>query len=372
MSAPRLSALGADPESMLTLVTYFDELNESAANAEAVVRFAALLAECPVGSRWASGAVVRFDGAGRADHEGAAPSEPPPEDNEPAVWLERSGPAHPLDPVLLDRLRHALRAVTTRVGVAPRIGDPALLEVVLSGKERLEDRARAIRLLGLDENRELRVVAVSAYSPPDALRVILRELRGMAVRSATIGNATAVVCQGAHDTRAISDTLDAAIVKEFPAPLSAGSGRGPWVGIGAGGGVFAAPASWEQALRALRFASSTGYGRRAVAYERLSSLEILTELPLDRTQRNPTLARINEIAATAAGAIQISTVEAFCVFGSLRRTADELHVHHSTVAARLARVEAQMGWDLDDPMDRFSATLVLMVRRIALSSAELD
>jgi hypothetical protein len=69
--------------------------------------------------------------------------------------------------------------------------------------------------------------------------------------------------------------------------------------------------------------------------------------------------------------LQVETAEAFCVFGSLRRTAEELHLHHSTVAARLARIEAELGWDLDDPLDRFSATLVLMVRRIALSSAEL-
>lgn len=59
------------------------------------------------------------------------------------------------------------------------------------------------------------------------------------------------------------------------------------------------------------------------------------------------------------------------MFGSLRRTAEELHVHHSTVAARLAHIESQLGWDMDDPLDRFSATLVLMIRRIALSSAEL-
>ena len=146
---------------------------------------------------------------------------------------------------------------------------------------------------------------------------------------------------------------------------------GPWVGIGSGGNVFGASTSWHEALRALRFASSTGYGRRAVAYERLSSLELLADLPMDRVRRNRDVARINEIASSPTGALEVQTMEAFFVFGSLRRTAAELHVHHSTVAARLAHVQAQMGWDLDDPMDRFLATLVLMVRRIALSSAEL-
>src|SRR5262245_34402574 len=226
VNGPKLSTLGDDPESALTLVRFFDKLDESAANTDAVVRAAALLTECPAGARWASGVIVRFDGGGRADADGCTPPEPPRPEDEPAVWLERSGAGHPLDPVMLDRLRHSLRVVTARAGVTPRIGDPALVEVVLSGKERLEDRARAIRLLGLDETRELRVLAVSAHSPPDALPVITQELQGLSVRWAAMGSATAVVCQGARDIRTISDRLDGAISKEFPASLSAGSDRG--------------------------------------------------------------------------------------------------------------------------------------------------
>lgn len=109
-----------------------------------------------------------------------------------------------------------------------------------------------------------------------------------------------------------------------------------------------------------------------MSFDCLSSLELLADLPLDRVPKNPDVARINAIAATPTGALEVSAAEAFCVFGSLRRTAAELHVHHSTVAARLARMEFQMGWSFDDPMDRFMATLVLMVRRIALSTAQLS
>src|SRR5262252_1400501 len=99
MSGPRLSKLGVDPESTLTLVRFFDELDQSAANTDAVVRAAALLAEYPAGARWASGVIVRFDGSGRADADGCPPPEPPRPEDEPAVWLERSGSGHPLDPV---------------------------------------------------------------------------------------------------------------------------------------------------------------------------------------------------------------------------------------------------------------------------------
>lgn len=337
MTILRLADLDSAPESVLCIVRFFDDLPE---DADEILRAARELAGCE----------VRVQGC------------------EPT--LERNGTAHPLDSVLLDRLRYRLTALP--VSAHPRLGDPALVEVVLSDKERPADRARAIRLLGLDETRAIRVLAISASSTPQALRVINSAMPDTVVRSAALGTAIAVLCQGHNDIRALSDRLDQATVTAFPAPLPQGADRGPWVGIGADGGVFAAPESWNQALRALQFASSTGFGRRAVAYERLSALDLLAELRGEALSRNPLLQKINRIAETEIGRSQVDTVEAFCVFGSLRRTAEELHVHHSTVGARLARIEAELGWDLDDPLDRFSATLVLMLRRMALSSAELD
>ncbi|MFE4463062.1 helix-turn-helix domain-containing protein, partial [Nocardia tengchongensis] len=94
-------------------------------------------------------------------------------------------------------------------------------------------------------------------------------------------------------------------------------------------------------------------------------------LPVQRLLGTADVMRISEFAATEAGALAVDTLEAFCVFGTLRRTATELHLHHSTVAARIAQVEAVMGWDVDDALDRFTATLVLFVRRMALSSTAL-
>lgn len=133
--APRLRELGADPDAVLRLIRYFDGFDESDANADAVVRAAALLAECPAGARWPSGTTIRYDAAGRP----LPAVMPPPEViGEPAVWLERAGAAHALDAVLVDRLRHCLRVVAVRGSVAGPTGldDPALLEVVLCRRHR--------------------------------------------------------------------------------------------------------------------------------------------------------------------------------------------------------------------------------------------
>lgn len=366
----RMSELGADPASMMRIISYFDELGESAADADTVVRSAAVLAECSVGSRWPSGTVIRYGALGDPlDSRG--PHGPMTQDLE--VWIERSGADHALDPVLLDRLRHTLRMVdvTSASRADLRLGDPAMIEVILSDKERREDRVRAVELLGLDPGRELRVLAIYAEDAGPVVELLERTCPGRFVRSVTSGNLTAVLMQAPFESRRLGDVLHAAIVAEHPASRRPSGGRGPWVGIGERVSVQAAPTSWMQARRALRFASSTVYGRRAVEFGRLGPLDLLADVPLERLLENRGVARINALAASAAGAQDVDTLEAFCVYGSLRRTAAELHVHHSTVASRLTHVEAEMDWDLGDSIDRFTATLVLMLRRMALSSAEL-
>ncbi|MEU1209871.1 helix-turn-helix domain-containing protein [Nocardia sp. NPDC005825] len=410
-----MSELGADPAAALRVITHFDAFDESAANADTVIRAAALLAECPVGASWPSGTVIRYDAAGRLLPATGVPADALGSD--PAVWLERraaSEPAvtesaagpHLLDGVVLDRLRHCLLVSASRQVANPLgMDDPALLEVVLSEKERREDRVRAMRLLGLDPGRATRVLAVAGPGAVEAVRIIGEQVP--ILRQAVIGATTAVLVQdlaplgvgsdgrgpvaangfpageaagAAGPTtgpgrpsmvdRGLSDTLNFAVVQAFPA--SQAGVAGPWIGVGERLPALAAAASWGQARRALRFASSTWHGRRVIAFERLGALELLADLPVQRLLGTADVTRINEFAATEAGALAVDTLEAFCVFGTLRSTATELHLHHSTVAARIAQVEAVMGWDVDDALDRFTATLVLFVRRMALSSAQLS
>nr|WP_235946677.1 helix-turn-helix domain-containing protein [Nocardia terrae] len=364
-----MAELGGDSGAVLRVVAYFDEF---AANADTVIRAVALFAECVVGASWPSGVVIRYDGAGRL-----LPATVTPVDAvgvEPAVWLEwpaaggagMPGAVHPLGGVVLDRLRHCLRVVEARHAARSlRMDDPALLEVVLSEKERV----RAMRLLGLDPGRATRVLAVAGPGAGEAVRIIGEYVP--IARQAVIGAATAVLVQdfGASVVdRGLSDRLNSAVVRAFPAS-QVGAG-GPWIGMGERGAAVSAAVSWGQARRALRFASSTWHGRRVIAFERLGSLELLADMPVQRLLGNADVVRVNEFAASEAGALAVDTVEAFCMFGTLRRTANELHVHHSTVAARIAQVEAVMGWDMGEALDRFMATLVLTVRRIALSSAD--
>ena len=297
----RLSELGSDPASVLRLVSHFDSLDEELGSADDVVRAAALVAECPVTARTDSRVVIRYDGDGNrlSADAGTVPSA--------GVWLDRPEPAHALDAVVIDRLRHILRRRAVKGITPPHLGDPALVEIVISSKEHRADRGRAIRLLGFDETRDVRVLAVSTDAPA-TLTMVFDAMPETLVRTATLGQTVAVLCQGTTDARALGETLEAAISAAFPAPLAAGSSRGPWIGIGSSTGVFAAFQSWQEAYRALRFASSTGYGRRAIAYERLSVLELLADLPPENVMKNRDVLRINEIAATPHGALEVRLV----------------------------------------------------------------
>ncbi|AQT81170.1 PucR protein [Mycolicibacterium litorale] len=366
----RIADLGSDIGSVQRLLAYFDQLAESAASIDAVLQAAAVTAGCAVGVRWASGTAISYDETGEMPAQRRPTSADGVDDMD--VWLDRRHSAHPLDSVFLGRLTFVIRLISERTLRAEllHITDPALLEIVLSAREHPEDRARAVQLLGLSPDLDACVLAVAGLPESDALKAVSNQLDGLHTRSTTIGSITAVLCQGAIDTRVLSEALETAISQRFPPAVRSGN-SGPWVGVGAAGNLFAASASWHQALRALRFASSTGFGRRVVAFERLSSLELLADLPLERIYRNRDIARIAEIAATPAGAVEVDTLEAFLILGSLRRTATELHVHHSTVAARIAHIESLMGWDLSDPVERFLATLAVVIRRIAHSRTEL-
>lgn len=364
-----VSELGSDTVSVLRVISHFDTVIESAANIDTILRSAARLAQCPVGARWTDGSTIRYDALGSPLVDEGVPEFG---GRDVEVWLERDGAEHPIDGILLDRLRHCLRvAVAQPVRTSSRLGDPALLEVVLSDKERREDRLRAVQLLGLAPDRPVRVLALSAPDITAAVELVADNCPGRMVRSLPAGNLTALLVQDHCDDLELAGALHAAVTDAYPAQNSAGGERGPWVGVGERMSVYAAPVSWRQARSALRFASSTAFGRRAIAFAALGSLQLLTELPLERLLNGADVARLNALAATPTGETEVTTLEAFCAFGSLRRTAAELHVHHSTVAARLARVEAEMGWNLERSIDRFLATLALMVRRTALTSTEL-
>ncbi|MFG1923456.1 helix-turn-helix domain-containing protein [Cryptosporangium sp. NPDC048952] len=245
----RLSALDADAEAAVRVIAYFDALVEHRATAAALVRATAGLAECPCGLELPDGRILRYG----PDGEPSSPSESPTLGSPataagPAaagaaatagavgaggavgaaasgeiafgggrLWLERLGGPAPLDELVLERASLAARVLllsSERVG-APHLADPALVELVLSDREAAADRTRALRLLGLEPDRPVRVVAVTDDRGRDpgaeAVALVARGRPVRSVRVAVIGGVAAVLLQRRDSTASPAEDLRAAL-----------------------------------------------------------------------------------------------------------------------------------------------------------------
>ncbi|MDT0318679.1 helix-turn-helix domain-containing protein [Streptomyces millisiae] len=357
----RLSSLDADAAAAVRVIAHFQALLAAGRlDPAALARSAAGLAECPVGVELAGGRIFRAgpDGAGLAGPPGRASGQAA---LRPAgrVWLERPGEAGPFDDLLLEWLAIAAHTLEHPL----RVADPALVEVALSARESLADRARALRLLGLAPEAPLRVLVFAAADGGDAEVAALALLGRGAVpgtlRVARLGGLGVALLQ------------DRAAGAGSPAVELRSAVRGG-VRVGIGGGVEAPRArhSLEQASVALRFAAAGPPAEAVVDHDELGPAAVLAEVPAARLGALPDVRRLGELAARDGGELNLAALAAFCRTGSLRQAAAELHLHHSSVAARLGHVQAATGWRLRDPAHRFRAQLALYARRLALAPAE--
>jgi hypothetical protein len=350
----RLSALDADAAAALRVIAHFEALLTGRLDAETLVRSTAGLAECPAGLEL-DGRIVRFGPSGAAPPEGDRPEgvEFAPGGT---VWLEREGEPGPFDDLVLEWMAIAAGVLAGRAQDVrpPHVADPALVELVLSEREAVEDRARALRLLGLDPGRPLRVVAVAGVAAVATLG--RRELRP-GVRVASVGPLVVALVPGAESPAAELR----AVVGRHGAQLTEG------VRIGVGGSVepLLAGASWAQARLALRFAAAGVPQEAVVDHDDLGPVALLAEIPVERLRAQPDVRALRALADGKSGDSTLAALAAFCRTGTLRQAAAELHLHHSTVAVRLAQVESALGWHLNDPRDRFRAQLALHALRLA-------
>jgi hypothetical protein len=318
---------------------FYDTLMRRRVDLPALARASAGLAECVAGIRLhGTGQAVRFSPDGK---EASAP--PPPsstaalitldEEEIGTVWLERPGTPGPLDEVLLDRLAIAVATVVEKYGPArTTMADPALVELVISSDSDEAARARALRLLGFAADLPVRVVAVRSQLPLDQVAGLVCPDRP--VKAAPVADVGVI----------LATTLD-------PARLPAG--------IRAGIGAADSPdRSWREARTALRFTTSR---QPVVRYDGLGALALLAHVPQDAARDN---ADVAAIARMAGNPEDLDTLDTYCATGSLRRAADLLHLHHSSVARRLEQLGKALGIELTAPTGLLRARLALTAWRL--------
>lgn len=336
----RLSQLDTEAAGALRVVAFYDTLMRRRVDLPALTRASAGLAECVAGARLhGTGSVVRFAPNGR-EAPGAVPVAPSivfpvllDGEEVGTVWLEREAAPRALDDVLLERFAIATAAVLERHGPArTTMADPALVELAISHGGDEAARARALRLLGFAVDLPVRVAAVRTREPLD--RVGAQVCTGRPVKAAVVGG-VGVLLAGAIDPA------------RFP--------EGACAGVGAADD----PAeSWRQARTALRF---TGPHRPVARYDDLGALALLAEVPQEAARGNADVAAIGRLSAAPD---DLETLEVYCAEGSVRRTAERLHLHHSSVARRIERIGGELGVDLTAPAGSTRARMALALWRL--------
>ncbi|MEU9144589.1 helix-turn-helix domain-containing protein [Streptomyces sp. NPDC048349] len=341
--AVRLSGMDSHVEGAIRVVAFYDTLMRRRVDLPALTRASAGLAECVAGFQLhGTGRVTRVSPDGRQASAPPAPASstaPITLDEEEigTVWLERPGPPNPLDEVLLDRLAIAAASAVERYGPArTTMADPALVELAISDESDEAARARALRLLGFTADLPVHVVAVRSQLPLDRIGSLL--CPGRLVKAAALADVGVI----------LATTVDRA---RIPAGVRAGIGH-----------AEAPDRSWRQARTALRFTSAR---QPVVHHADLGALALLAHVPPDAARDNPDVAAVARLAGTPD---DLETLEAYCATGSLRRAADLLHLHHSSVARRLEHIARSLGIELTDPAGLVRAALALTAWRLGASS----
>lgn len=288
-----------------------------------------------------------------------------------ATWLDRGvAPWRPLDELVVQRLSSAaaINSVRLRDGRATRSRlDYAALEQLLSSPLSDEAAAEAVRRAGLRPGRDLLALA-SRPQPggsvgPEALAQTLSrslEQAGLSSRSSIIGRSAAVVVEA-------GGTVDE-ILCQAAAKLAL-LGVNIEVGAGAPGPASELHQSWRQAAQALLLRPVVAVTSPITHYHELGVLHLLAEIPTDDLARYPDVIRVADLEATGTPVSDLDLLERYLATTSLRQTAQQVFLHHTTVQYRLKRIALHMGIDLQDPPARLRTQIAILLYRIERASA---
>lgn len=307
----RLTALDAQASEGLKVIAYFDALIEGQASFEVLLRGGAILSGC------ATGFVAGRNSLSVDQHGTRAPTPIIPRPGEwpersigtdGRVWLERSGPPHANDDIILERLAIAVRITLHRT--APVSSSRRTVETIIDRTETLERRRAACAQLKLRNEERYRIVAEPSGS------------------SAAIGHHT-IVATPAGSVRATILRQD----DTFSTPDRAG--------IGALTSPDALDRSWTSALAALRLTSPH---EPVLSADELGGLALLAEAPHAHVREHPDLAALTRVLTSAPHSIDL--FEAVVATESIRAAAGRLGLHHSTVQSRVAEFSSSLGYGI--------------------------
>ncbi len=275
------------------------------------------------------------------------------------VWLaDGDRPWDTLDDLIAERLAAATAIDALRERERRRAleaHDAAALERILLGDVDGEQLEAIARRAGLDPAGRYAAVAleerpVGAVSPEVLVRLAERTLReeDRLCRGVVLGRSAAIVVEPADDPMAgLAGVPEAAARRGFAV----------LVGVGEPAGVGDLRRSWREAREALTLGALAG-GPGITRFRDLGALSLLARIPREELAGCADLERVGRLQA-GREPDDLRLLETYCETGSLRRTAERLHLHHSTVDYRVKRIERVLGFSLAEPAGRLRALLAV-------------
>lgn len=257
------------------------------------------------------------------------------------VWLERTGPAHANDAMVLERLAHSVlvsSAGTAGDGVARQS-----LEVLLDPGSARTDRERAAARLGLEPRTLLTVVATGGASAP-----------GTPGAASTPSTAGAVLASARMATA--YGLVTASLVRGDPAATGVPTAR---CGVGTPVTVDHLSRSWSEALLALRVTTDRE------PWVRIEDLGLLAQAVEAADHASSPPADVAGVERAVAHGWSLEALASLADAESVRAVARAAGLHHSTLQARLADLPRHLGFDAATGRGRARLHTALIVRRAA-------
>lgn len=359
----KLAGLDSSAERGLRVVEFFDQLVLHRADAEAVTRATAVLAETVTGAILdRTGEVVCVSPSGER-LRGASPS-PHALVHDVVVddavigrvWLERSTPddAHEWDELIVERMARCLATLSALHGDARPasdlgLTDPAVLHVLIRDGATETETARAARLLGFGVGESVRVLAVQTTGEvgevTGPLRAQLAAEHGSRTVAAALSSRLAVMIIASREVAPVSVT-------------------GAAICIGPVTRVEDSRTSWAMARRGVRFAALGGRWPTCTTTDDLGCLVVLADLDPAQIAALPDVQAVAALAAGKSGDADIELLDGLGWLTSLRDLADALHMHHSSVAYRVGNLSAALGYDVRTQNGRFRTRTALVLWRL--------
>ena len=326
----KISAL--DPAASLTLrvIACFDELIIGNVNTRGLLSAAASLSGCNAGFRQDQPRrTVRVTPQGEfAPTDGVEPTGLTHHADGLTVWLEREGPKHANDDMILERLALAVRI---RCGQGTQdLDNRRDLGVVLDGSVPVDQRVVAASRLGLHNTAQHRVVAAPLF----------------ALWASRPGGPEDVVATAFGSMHAVVVPASCATVEATSA------------GIGIATDVEHLPHSFRTAVVALRLCSPPATPV-VTADEYGGLIGLLADAPSDA--HIPDVELLDEVMKHTWAC---PTLDVLIRAGSLRQAARLGGVHHRTMQTRVETIAEMVGFDPLDGLGRTRLGIAYLVWRL--------